>query len=115
MRPIAKSMAYDEGLAERVRDLLAQEPVIERKMFGGIAWMYKGHMLVGIIGDELMVRVGTDQEALALKKEGARPMDFTGRPMKGYVFVAPDGIEEEANLEEWIGMAKRFVGTLPPK
>lgn len=107
-------MVYDEGLAERVRETLA-EPLEERKMFGGIAWMYDGHMLVGIVGDDLMARVGPEQEATARQMVGARPMDFTGKPMKGYVFVGPQGTEDDERLADWIGMAKRFVATLPPK
>ena len=77
--------------------------------------MLGGHMMVGIVKDSLMARVGEAAEARALAKAGARPMDFTGKPMKGYVFVDPEGIAEDRDLESWIGMAKSFVEGLPAK
>jgi len=79
-------MAYDEGLAERLRDLFVDRPgITEKKMFGGLAFMYRGHMLVGILEDSLMARVGTTEYADVLKRPHVREMDFTGKPMKGYV------------------------------
>lgn len=85
-------MAYDEGVAERLRALFADPPgVTEKKMFGGMAFMYRGHMLVGIIGESLMARVGPDAYAAALSRTFVREMDFTGKPMKGYVYVDPAG------------------------
>ena len=85
-------MAYDEGLAERIRGLIAGDPRMEeRKMFGGLAFLCNGNMACGIVGDELMVRVGPDAWADALTQPHAREMDFTGRSMKGMVYVGIDG------------------------
>lgn len=109
-------MAYDTDLAARLRDLLAGPlPIAEKEMFGGLAFMMDGHMFVGIIGDQLMVRVGPDQHAAALAQPHVRPMDFSGRPMRGYVYVAADGLIEDAALRSWCELALQFVGTLPPK
>lgn len=109
-------MAYDEDLASRIREILTEGgDVEERKMFGGIAFMVGGHMCVGVIGDELMVRVGPDAHEKVIEKPHARPMDFTGRPMKGYVYVAQPGVGTEAKLRKWIQLARDFVETLPPK
>jgi hypothetical protein len=109
-------VAFDEGLAERIRDLLSdRRGVTERKMFGGVAFMLNGHMFVGIVGDTLMARVGPDSYAKALAQKHVREMDFTGKPMKGYVFVDPEGFESDAALEGWIDRCADFVGTLPPK
>ena len=109
-------MAFDEGLAERVRDVLRdREEISERKMFGGLAFMSRGHMFVGILGDTLMARVGPDQYADALRQPATREMDFTGKPMKGYVYVAPDGIEADSALERWIGQCLTCARSLPPK
>jgi TfoX/Sxy family transcriptional regulator of competence genes len=109
-------MAYDEGLAERVRDVLADRAdVTEKKMFGGLAFMVRGNMSVGVNGEELMVRVGPEQHQAALTQPYARPMDFTGRPMKGYVFVGSEGLEGDEDLETWVKRAIMFALTLPPK
>lgn len=109
-------MAYDEGLAERIRVVLGEHgPVSERRMFGGIAFMVRGHMTVGILKDELMVRVGPEAYPGALREPHARSMDFTGRPMKGIVFVAPEGMEDDADLERWIERAIAFTTSLPEK
>jgi TfoX/Sxy family transcriptional regulator of competence genes len=109
-------MAFDEGLAERVRNMLRDcQEISERKMFGGLAFMSRGHMFVGILGDTLMARVGPDQYAHALRQPGAREMDFTGKPLKGYVFVAPNGIDADSALERWIAQCLKFVGSLSPK
>ena len=109
-------MAFDEGLAERIRELLKdRRGVAERKMFGGLAFMLNGHMLIGILGDTLMARVGPDSYAKALAQKHVRQMDYTGKPMKGYVYVAPEGFESDAALEGWIGRCAKFVQTLPAK
>ncbi len=109
-------MAFDEGLAERIRDALRDAAAIdERRMFGGIAFMDAGRMFVGIAGDALMVRVGPSAYAAALARPHVRPMDFTGRPMKGYVYVDPPGFEDDAALASWIAQARAHVATLPPK
>ena len=108
-------MAYDEKLAKRIRKLIAgNERITERKMFGGIAFMLNGNMFCGVIKDDLMVRVGPDAHEDALAKPYARPMDFANRPMKGMVFVEPDGLNEPA-LGHWVTEAAAFVGSLPAK
>jgi TfoX/Sxy family transcriptional regulator of competence genes len=109
-------MAYDEGLAERIRGALQdQGPVTEKRMFGGLAFMVRGHMTVGIVKDDLMVRVGPDTHAEVVRERGARPMDFTGRPMKGFVFVSADAIDSDADLQRWVDRGVAFAASLPPK
>lgn len=108
-------MAYDEQLAERIRGILASHKPDERKMFGGLAFMVNGHMTVGVNADNLMVRVGPDAHADALEQPHARPMDFTGRPMKGFVFVDPAGYADDKSLAAWVGRGVSFVTSLPPK
>lgn len=109
-------MAFDAGLAERLRDLFAGLPdVSERRMFGGLALMWRGHMCVGIVGDTLMVRVGAAAYAAALARPHARPMDFTGRPLRGYVYVAPEGFAEDADLAAWVDAARACVAALSAK
>jgi len=109
-------MAYDEGLAERLRDLLQERPgITEKKMFGGLCLLSRGHMFVGIVGEALMARVGPDAYGKALRRPHARVMDFTGKPMKGYVFVDPPGYEEDRDLKRWVDEGLKFVATLPDK
>ncbi len=109
-------MTFDEGLAERVRDLSDAEPSMsERKMFGGLCFMSSGHMCFGILGDEIMVRVGPDAYGAALKLPHAREMDFTGRSMKGMVYVDPNGISEDDDLEAWLRRGLAYTRSLPPK
>ncbi|MFE3644429.1 TfoX/Sxy family protein [Streptomyces sp. NPDC059169] len=109
-------MAFDEGLAERVRTALGTDPgVTERRMFGGLAFLYEGNMAVGVIGDELMVRVGPEATEAALARPGARPFDFTGRPMRGWVLVAPSAVSEDGALADWIERGRGFAASLPPK
>ena len=110
-------MAYNERLASRIREILdAQDGgVDERKMFGGIAFMVKGHMCCGVIHDDLMLRLGADRAEEALAEPHVRPMDFTGRPMQGYVYVAAPALETDEGLARWLRLARDFVETLPPK
>ncbi len=109
-------MAYDEGLAERIRDVLHERrDLAERRMFGGIAFLVAGHLTAGIIGNDLMVRVGPEQHAKLLKQPHTRPMDFSGRPMRGYLFVAAAGIEADRDLDRWIGLGLEYVLGLPAK
>jgi hypothetical protein len=109
-------MAFDEGLAQRIREHFApRRPMVEKKMFGGLAVMLDGHMAVGILGETLMARVGPLAYDKALKMRHVRPMDFTGKPMKGYVFVDPPGFESDPALADWIARCESFVATLPPK
>ncbi len=109
-------MAYDEGVAERLRDAYRQVlNVEEKKMFGGIAFMVGGHMSCGVVDDTLMVRVGPQLYADAMARPHAREMDFTGRSLKGFVYVAPEGFEEDEDLASWVRLSLDFVTSLPPK
>ena len=109
-------MAYDEGVAERIRDIfIDRNDVLEKKMFGGIAFMLKGKMCCGVVNDTLMARVGPEQYSAVLKKKQAREMDFTGKPMKGFVYVDPAGFETDTQLDEWVSLCVQFVQTLPDK
>lgn len=109
-------MAYDEELAARVRTAAAKQhlDLTERKMFGGLAFMLDGHMTVGVLGTDLMVRLGADGARDALHEPHVREMDFTGRPMKGMVFVEKAGTRG-AQLARWLAEAAEHVRTLPPK
>jgi TfoX/Sxy family transcriptional regulator of competence genes len=96
-------MAYDERLAQRVREELSGvKGVSERRMFGGLAFLVDGKMCVGVLNDELVVRVGRDRYERALSRTGARPMDFTGRAMTGMVYVSPNGVTRGAGLKAWV-------------
>ena len=107
---------YDERLAERIRQALADEKgVTEIKMMGGLCFMLRGHMLGGVHKDELIIRVGVEQHAEALARPHARPMDFTGRPLRGFVLVGRPGFRTAAGLERWLRRGTAFVSTLPPK
>jgi TfoX/Sxy family transcriptional regulator of competence genes len=109
-------MAYDESLADRVRTVVAsRDGYSERKMFGGLCFMLHGNMFAGIVRDDLMVRVGKDAFDDALKRPATKPMDFTGRPMVGMVFVEPPGCATDEALGDWLQNALTFVETLPPK
>jgi len=109
-------MAFDEGLAQRLREIFAErEDVIEKKMFGGLAFMLSGNMCCGVVGEELMARVGPDQYESALKQPYARKMDFTGKPLKGFVYVGYQGIMSDSDLECWVGRCEKFVCSLPAK
>ncbi len=109
-------MAYDQELAAKISEILAEYvDISQRKMFGGIAFMTDGHMCCGVINDDLVLRLGPEGAEEALKQPHVRPMDFTGRTMKGYVFVAKAGLRTEAQLRRRIRSALDFVGTLPPK
>lgn len=109
-------MAYDEGLAQRLRESLADTSgVNEKKMFGGIAFLVGGNLCVGVVGDELVARVGPAAFDDAVTRTGARPFDFSGRPMRGWVMVRPEGFEDDRDLGGWVGSSLDFVRTLPPK
>ena len=108
-------MAYDETLAARVRTLLkGKRTIVEKKMFGGLAYMSQGKMFAGILNEDLVVRVGPEGNGTALKEPHTRPMDFTGRPMKGYIYVSPDGVKTPAHLRKWLMRGLSFVASLPP-
>ncbi|KAB1139159.1 TfoX/Sxy family protein [Streptomyces luteolifulvus] len=109
-------MAFDEGLAERIRARLGADPgFTEKRMFGGLAFLYEGNMAVGVIGDALMVRVGPEATEAALERPGTRPFDFTGRPMRGWVVVASSAVSEDQALVAWIDQGHDFAASLPPK
>jgi hypothetical protein len=109
-------VAFDEALAQRVRMVVGLRVAAEEKeMFGGLAFMVAGHMCCGVVGSELMVRVGPDAYDSALRLEGAREMDFTGRPMKGMIFVGEGGLADDDRLAGWVDRGISFIETLPPK
>lgn len=109
-------MPFDEVLASRVRALVHDNPdVTERKMFGGLAFLLRGQMCCGIVGSDLMVRIGAGDYASALAEKHVRPMDFTGRPSKGMVYVAPAGLRTESSLRRWVERSVRFSQSLPAK
>lgn len=108
-------MAYDPQLAERVRAITVGAGVTEKHMFGGIAFMKNDRMAFGIVRDELMVRVGPAHYEASLQRPHVKPMDFTGRPLRGMVFVAPEGIRTRAALQKWIELAIAVADAEPPK
>jgi hypothetical protein len=109
-------VAFDEGLAERIREVLEGEPgLTERRMFGGLAFMLDGNMCCGVSGEDLMVRIAPESTEEALRRPGARVFDMTGRPMKGWLVVGPEGIAEDADLRAWVDESRRFARSLPPK
>lgn len=109
-------MAYDEDLAARIRDELAPvADITEKKMFGGISFLLSGNMAVGVIGDEMCVRVGPEEFDELLDEPGARIFDFSGRPMKGWLMVGDAGQDDGAAFVRWIGRGVEFAGSLPPK
>jgi TfoX/Sxy family transcriptional regulator of competence genes len=109
-------VAYDESVANRVRQAVAQHAGLsERKMFGGLCLMVNGNMFAGIIGEEMMLRVGPRRFEELLAKPGARPMDFTGRPMNGYLYVSSPAFARDEDLSTWLEDALSFVEGLPAK
>lgn len=113
-------MPFDENLAARVREVLAARPdvgsdVEEKRMFGGLCFMVHGHMTCGLIGDELMVRLDPSREEEALNDPHARPMDFTGRRMRGFIVVEPAGIGSHAAIGRFVELGVSYVTGLPPK
>jgi TfoX/Sxy family transcriptional regulator of competence genes len=112
----ALEMAYDETLAQRIREMLrTKRSVSERKMFGGIAFMLRGHMFIGVLERSLMARVGPENYERALASVGVRKMDFTGKPMRGYVYVGPRALKSAAALRRWVDLCAEFVAGLPAK
>lgn len=109
-------MAYDEELADRVRALfVGRTGVREQKMFGGLCFMLGGNMACGIHGDELIVRVGKENLEDALSRQHSRPFDMTGRPLRGFVYVAAGGLSTDEELAEWAGRGIAYATALPPK
>jgi len=109
-------MGYNESLCLRIRELLAGEPgLVEKKMFGGIAYMLKDKMMCGIVKDDLMVRCLEDKYEQLLKKPHVRVMDFTGRTMKGFLYVDSAGIKTDKQLMDWLDIGIEFAHKSPPK
>ena len=109
-------MAFDEALAGRIRDGLARKKNIkERKMFGCICFLLNGNALVGVWKDRLIARLGPDEGEAALRESHVRAFDITGRPMRNWVAVEPEGVEDDDQLGDWIDRAIKFVKTLPRK
>ena len=109
-------MPYDEDLAERVRASLGTvKGATAINMFGGLCWTIRGNMAVGIVKDELMVRMSPEDGDAALTRKHARPMDFTGKPMRGFLFVTPEGLRTKKMLQDWVDRGVAFASSLPPK
>jgi TfoX/Sxy family transcriptional regulator of competence genes len=109
-------MAYDEEAAVRLRNALTKYPSIEeKKMFGGLAFMFRGHMCCCVVDDELMVRVGPEAYEKALSLPHVREMDFTGKPLRGYVYIEKAGFASAAALNAWVSRGTTFVLSLPTK
>lgn len=109
-------MAYDEGLAQRIREVLGERGgLTERRMFGGLAFLLDGKMFVGVQDSTLMARVGPERHDDALAQPHVRAMDFTGRPMRGYVYVDAPGLASDQNLQAWVLWCADHVARLPTK
>lgn len=109
-------MAYSEDLAIRVRNNLARRcTTVEKRMFGGLAFLLNGNILVGVWKDSLIVRLGSENHAAALREPNVKDFDITGKPMQGWVLVEPDGVEGHDQLSDWTERALSFVRTLPAK
>lgn len=109
-------MAFDPYLALRVRQQMGDRSgLTQRNMFGGTGFMLHGNMCCGVLGTDLIVRVDPQQTAALLTEPGARPFDFTGRPMKGWLWVSGSVVEDDPSLANWVGRALAFTETLPPK
>jgi TfoX/Sxy family transcriptional regulator of competence genes len=109
-------LSYSEQLATRVRETLAgRRGVVEKKMFGGLAFLLDGKMCCGVLRDDLVVRVGLEDYARALEMPHARPMDFTGKPMTGFVYVASAGCRDARRLRQWVNWGAEFVSALAAK
>ncbi len=109
-------MAFDEKLAAQIRTALGdRRDVVEKQMFGGIAFMVRGHMSCGVVGSSLMVRVDPQDAETLLKEPAVRPMDFTGRPMRGFLFVDRPGIANSALLRKWVSRATAHAEAKPRK
>jgi len=109
-------MVYSRSLADRVRCQLAgRRKIAEKKLFGGLGFLLAGNLLVCVWRQSLIVRVGPEQAAEALRLDHVRPFDVTGRPMKGWIMVEPDGLDGDGELAVWIERAMEFVSSLPPK
>ena len=109
-------MAYDEGLATRIRDAIGDQPgMAEKQMFGGLAFLVHGNMACGVRGEDMIVRLAADTAESVQGEPGVRPFDLTGRPMKGWLLVAADGHAEDDDLRRWVDRGVAYAASLPPK
>ena len=109
-------MSYDEGLAERVREILEEEPgFAEKKMFGGICFLLFGNMVCGVVKDDVIIRVGAEKYEEAMKLPHTRKFDVTGRTLRGWVMILARGLDSDEELAEWVQKAVVFVRTLQAK
>ncbi len=109
-------MAYDQQLAGRIRPLVGKKKTVtEKKMFGGVGWLVNGNMAVGIWKESLVVRVGPDAYAACLEEPHVAEFDITGRPMRGWVLIAPDAFATKRDLQRWLDLGLSFAATLPAK
>lgn len=109
-------MPYDEQLAQRIREILAdRNDVVEKKMFGGVAFMVAGRMACGLLGDRLIVRIGTDAASRHIGQPHVKPMDFSGRVMKPFAMIEAAGLRTKAQRQRWVAMAVEFALAEGPK
>jgi TfoX/Sxy family transcriptional regulator of competence genes len=109
-------MAYDEGMEARIDEIMeGWERYEKKRMFGGICYLKSGNMAFGIWRDDLIVRCGSERYKECLRKKNVKEFDVTGRSMSGWVMVAPEGVEEDSELEKWIRIGDAYVSSLPPK
>jgi TfoX/Sxy family transcriptional regulator of competence genes len=109
-------MAYSESLAERIRGVLkGNRNITEKRMFGGVCFLLHGNILVGVWKTSLIARVGPEESEAALKQEHVREMDITGKPMKGWILIEPEGVDHDDDLRKWVDHSIAFVKTLPAK
>jgi TfoX/Sxy family transcriptional regulator of competence genes len=108
-------MAYNLPLAERVRSQLRELPFVEKKMFGGVGYLLNGNLACGVIKDDLVVRVDPEEHIGLLEKPHTRPFDMSGRPMKGWLIVEPEGYKTSRQLSSWVKRGVEYALTLPAK
>lgn len=108
-------MAVDQRLLERVRAALGRRRVVEKRMFGGVAFLLRGHMCVGVLGSTLVVRLDKEKTDSLLSPPHVRPMDFTGRPMRGFLYVDGPAIRTAPALKNWVERAVGYASSLPAK
>ena len=109
-------MPYNEALADKIRMIVKRRRgITEKKMFGGLCFLQNGNMCCGVEKERLVVRVGPDGYSRAMKEKNVRPMDFTGRPLKGFVYVMPKSLKRKASLTRWINLGLDFARSLPKK
>jgi TfoX/Sxy family transcriptional regulator of competence genes len=108
-------MPYDQRLADQIRKALPKSSIVEKEMFGGLSFLVRGNMACGVIGKEMMVRIGPEGHAAALSEPHVRPFDMTGRPMKGWIVVRAAGLKDDAAVARWAKRGLTYARSLPPK